>query len=129
MISEPKEHFIKQKLHRSCQEGRFASPQRHTTTTKESVCRFSYLLIFAKGIYSGREGKEGDIPVDGDLVGGIRWLIVQITLVGGYVLGVLDPIGSRILPCRVWPSGKESRQGTFGMRIREPALECEYESR
>ena len=59
----------------------------------------------ADGIEAGGEGEESDVPVDGHLVGGIGRLVVQVTLIGRDVLGVLDAVGLRILSCGVRSAG------------------------
>ena len=73
-------------------------------------------------IECGGEGEEGDVPVDGDLIGGVGRLVVQIGLVRRYVFWVLDAIGLCILTRRVRSAGKEAREGALRMAIREAVM-------
>ena len=73
-------------------------------------------------IEGGGEGEEGDVPVDGDLIGGVGRLVVQIGLVRRYVFWVLDAIGLCILTRRVRSTGEEAGKGALRMTIREPVM-------
>ena len=68
------------------------------------------------------KGKEGYVPVDSDLVGGIRGLFVQVTLVRGHVLGIYNTVRFRILAHTVRSSGKEARVCAFRMAERETVV-------
>ena len=82
---------------------------------------FAFGLLKSQLLYciqSGGESKEGNIPVDSHLIGGITWLKIKITLVRRYILRVFHSICLSILTHAVRAAGKESRVCTFRMTVR-----------
>lgn len=79
-------------------------------------------LLAGECVEAGCEGEEGDVPVDGDLVGGITGLLVEVALVSRYILRVTDPIGECVLLHRVRSTGEEAGQGALGMAERQAVV-------
>ena len=81
-----------------------------------------YCISLFQRIDPGSEGKECYIPVNSDLIGGIRGLKIEVGLIGRHVLGVFYAIGNPILLGRVGSSGKETGDGAVWVGVREPVV-------
>ena len=78
--------------------------------------------VVLDSIESGGEGEECYIPVDGDLVGCVTGLVVEVTLVRGNVLRVLHAIGLCILPHGVGAAYQEPGVCAFRMAVGEAVV-------